>query len=455
MSEALESPDPDALEPLVRERRLGEAQGLLKEIHDADAAEALARLGPAECAAAFRLLARDRAPDVFALLPSAVQEALVDHLDDRQAARIFEEMDPDDRVDFFEDAPAEMARTLLPLMRAEARALTERLLAYPPESVGRLVTPRYLTVRPAWRAREALEHVRTRGTGAETLDVLYVIENRSALRGQLRLAALVLADPETPCADLAEPHVVSVEASEDREEAVRLMRRYDVPVLPVVEAGERLIGIVTFDDVADVAEEEFTEDVQKLGAVQTLAAPYRTISVLPMVAKRVPWLAGLFVAGLLTVSAMSGFEEAIAEMPILALFVPLIIATGGNSGAQAATVLTRALALQEITARDGALVLFREVFTGLALGAALGLLGTVVAGGTALVLGAGDALQIGGAIGVAVAAVAVVGNLVGSLLPLALERIGLDPATCSTPVVATIVDVLGLLIYFGIATLLL
>jgi magnesium transporter len=399
---------------------------------------------------------------VFAHLEHDEQERLVQTLSTEQVAQIFNEMDADDRVDFLEDAPEDLAKSLLASMHPEERAETEKILEYPEESIGREMTPDYLTVRPEWTVAEALEHIRAHGKDAETFNVLYVVDDQGKLIDLIRLRRVLLARPDVRCDALREGgQVVSLQATDDRETAVHMMERYDVPVLPVVEADNRLVGIVTFDDIADVAEEEVTEDIQKMGGMEALDAPYTSSTVVQLFRKRVPWLMILFGGGLLTVSAMGAFEESIKQFAILALFVPLIIASGGNSGSQAASLIIRSLATRELEIEDWGIVLRRELISGLMLGSALGMCGLVVATAVSFVVfqedvtHLGDALHYGTAIGAAVLGVVIVGTLVGAMLPILLKRFGFDEATGSTPFVATIVDVAGLIIYFVTANLIL
>jgi magnesium transporter len=410
---------------------------------------------------AFGLLPRARRPDVFSYFDHEQQVQLVEALSDEQVAHIINGMDPDDRVEFFEDASEDLVDDLLELMRPREREETERLLEYPEESIGRLVTTDYLVLRPNWTVREALAHIRNHGAGAETLQSLYLVDEAGRLLDHIALRQLVLADPRTRCDQLREGHVVSLRAEEDREEAVRVMERYDLPVLPVVDADGRLVGIVTFDDVADVAAEEATEDIHKLGGMEALDTTYFSTSLLKLVRKRGLWLVVLFLGGLLTIGAMGAFEGQIERQAILALFVPLIIASGGNSGSQAATLIIRALAVGELGLGDWLKTLRRELLSGLLLGSALGVTGLIVASIVAWFMqdaaarNPGAALHVGFAIGTAVVGVVVTGVVVGSMLPFLLEKLDLDPATCSTPFVATIVDVAGLLIYFTTVTVIL
>jgi magnesium transporter len=323
------------------------------------------------------------------------------------------------------------------------------------------MTPDYLTLRPEWTVGEALAHIRTAGGEAETLHTLYVIDRAGRLIDYIKLHDLVLAPIEGTCEQLRQGAVVSLHAQADREQAVRMMQRYDLPVLPVVDADRKLVGIVTFDDVADVASEEVTEDMHKLGGMEALGKSYLSATLGELIHKRGVWLMVLFIGGLLTVTAMGLFHEQLEQKAILALFVPLIIASGGNSGTQAATLVVRALALGELKVDDWGRIMRRELVGGLVLGSLLGVIGMAIATAVAFYLPSARidtlpaALHVGFAIGTAVVGVVVTGIFTGAMLPVLLEWVGLDPATCSTPFVATIADVAGLVIYFIVAILVL
>ncbi len=449
------------MQQMLADGRTREVREALEELLDPEVADLLRGLAPPQRAAAFRLLSGERAADVFDFLEQDDQEALIDELSDEQVAAVFNEMDTDDRVDFLEDAPSDLARSTLDLLEPEARAETERSLEWPAESVGRLMTPRYITVRPAWTVEQTLEQLRDSGRHAETLHTLYLIDDAGNLIDHIRLRELVLAAPDQTCEHLREGSVVSLNAQDDRETAVRMMQRYDLPVLPVVDQDNVLVGIVTFDDVADVAAEETTEDIHKLGGMEALGRSYFSASLADLIRKRGLWLMVLFFGGLLTVTAMGFFHKQLQETAILALFVPLIIASGGNSGTQAATLMVRSLAVGELRPADWWRILGRELASGLVLGSILGVIGLVVATLVAWWLpaaGAGAlsaALHVGFAIGTAIVGVVITGVVTGAMLPLGLEWIGVDPAACSTPFVATVVDFAGLVIYFLVAMIVL
>ncbi|HZW09947.1 MAG TPA: magnesium transporter [Phycisphaerales bacterium] len=447
---------------LINERRFVELRTALRGMDPADIGELLSELGATEAAIVFRLLHREEAAEAFAHLETDRQEELIEHLGDERALRVLEEMHPDDRAAFLDELPAEAAARLIAKLSPENRRVTQQILNYPEESVGRLMTPDYVRIRPEWSVDQAIQHIREHGHDAETINWLFVVGNRLKLLDDLPIRKLLLAPPEATIESLCDGRVPSLNATDDREEAVRVMGRYDRTALPVVDAGGHLLGIVTFDDVADVAEEEATEDIQALGGVAALDQPYMETGAAEMFLKRGGWLGVLFIGGVFTVVVLGAFERQLERTAALALFIPLVISCGGNSGSQAATLVTRALALEEVEPADWFRIVRRELLSGLMLGLALGLLGVaVVLAWRRLAHGADDpGPEIGaGALAFTVASavtgVVTWGTIVGSLLPLGLRKLGLDPAVASTPLVATLMDTSGMLIYFGVAVLML
>jgi len=443
---------------LIDSKKTADVLSAFGELQDAEVADVLEALDDHRRVVAMRLLSRERAADIFAYLDYDTQEQVVNDLSDEVAAQIFNEMDPDDRVDFLEEAEDDLADSLLKRMHPEERRETEALLDYPEESVGREMTPDYLRIKPEWTVQEALDYIRTHGAEAESLDTLYVTDEQGRLINHIRLRRLVLANPNDRVESLLKMTrtTVRINAMADREELVTQMEEYDLPVLPVVDEKDKLVGIVTFDDVADIAEEEVTEDVHKLGGLEALDEPYLSTPAMELIWKRGIWLVILFFASLLTIVAMGRFEEQLQKLAVLALFVPLIIASGGNTGSQAATIMIRALAGGEVQLTDWVRVVLRELVSGLVMGGTLGGLGLVVVlVSTQLGWMEGGGPRLGIAVAIALLGVVTCGTLVGSMLPFILKKVGLDPAAGSTPLVATIVDVSGLLIYFGVASLIL
>jgi magnesium transporter len=345
MTGELLAPD---IEIMLDQRDTHAVRAALLGLMEPEIADVLIALAPRYRVLAFRLLPKDRAADVFTFLPPEQQELLLNELSSDQLAQIFNEMDPDDRAVLFEEMPGQLAARILALMRPEERRQTQIILGYPAQSVGRIMTPDYLTVRPEWTLQQTLDFIRQKGSEAEILQTMYVVDDQGKLLDDIRLRDILVNDPQHTISTLADGQVVSLQATDDREEAVRAMDRYDRPVLPVVDSAGVLVGIVTFDDVADVAQEETTEDIQKMGGVEALEDPYMSTPLLRLARKRGTWLSVLFIGEMMTASAMGHFEHEIASAVILALFVPLIISSGGNSGSQASTLVIRAMAIRVI-----------------------------------------------------------------------------------------------------------
>jgi magnesium transporter len=342
-------------------------------------------------------------------------------------------------------------------LSAEERQVARTLLGYPEESVGRLMTPDYVAVREDWTVREVLDHIRGHGKDSETLDVIYIVDAKGRLIDDIRIREILFAPLESTMKQLGDERYVSLQAFDDQESCVSTFGKYDRFALPVLDRDGVLLGIVTIDDVLNVAEEEHTEDIQKFGGVSALEAPYASVPILTMVRKRAIWLVVLFLGELLTATAMQFFEDHIARAVILAMFVPLIISSGGNTGSQAATLIIRAMALGEITLKDWWSVMHREILSGLLLGLILGTIGFVrIMLWTTFTDIYGEHWElIGLTVGLSLLGVVLWGTISGSMLPFVLQRFGIDPATSSAPFVATIVDVTGIVIYFSVAVLLL
>lgn len=445
------------IEDLLQEGQYADLRRVLLELHEADVADLLEDLAPDEAAVVFRLLPRDRAAEVFAHLEPEVQEGLIDDLGAEGALRIVESMDLDDRAALLDELPAEVATRLVSSLSPENRRQTQLILGYPPESVGRLMTPDYVRIKRSWTVQRALDHIRRYGRDAETVNWVYVVDDEGRLVDDLHIRKLLLADPSATIESIFDGQILVLQATDDQEEAVRLMSRYDRTALPVVDSRGMLVGIVTHDDVSDVAEEEATEDFQKQGGVVALERPYMQTGLVEMIRKRAPWLVALFICQNLSLVTLSFFEEQLDAVVILALFVPLIISTGGNTGTQASSLVIRALALQELHPRQWHRVLRKELTTGVFLGMLMGLMAGLAATVVQLMgVGQNEApFRVGFAISLAVIANVLWAAVLGSLLPLALQRLKLDPAAMSAPMVATLMDVTGLLIYFSVALTLL
>ncbi|NTW49781.1 MAG: magnesium transporter [Chlorobiales bacterium] len=422
-----------------------------------DLAELISDLSENDQAIVFRLLPRQLAAQTFEYLEFDAQENLVHALTKEDLKHILNSMSPDDRTALLEELPGTVVRELLSLLTAEEFKVAQTLLGYPEYSIGRLMTPDYLAVKEGWTIQEVLGYIRKFGKDKETINVIYVTDDVGRLIDEIRIRDVLLAEPGEKVHEIMDRKFVALKATDEQSVAVETFKREDRVALPVVDSAGLLIGIVTVDDVLDVAEEEETEDIQKFGGVEALDEPYMDVSFFEVVKKRAVWLVVLFIGEMFTASAMTFFEDELAKAIVLATFIPLIISSGGNSGSQAATLIIRAIALGEISLKDWWRVMHREIFSGLVLGSILGSIGFVRVVIWALVLGLynSDWLLIGITVGISLIGVVLLGTLAGSMLPLILKRFGADPATSSAPFVATIVDVAGIVIYFSAAALIL
>jgi magnesium transporter len=366
-------------------------------------------------------------------------------------------MSPDDRTELLEDLPGPVVKKLIRLLSPEERAIAVTLLGYPEESVGRIMTPDFISIKSSWNIEKVMNHLREVGVQVEYIDTIFVTDENGKLQDEITLKEILLATPVTIVEELMNETYVSVKVTDNQELAVEMFKEYDLYVIPVVNYENYLVGIVTADDVIDVIEEEATEDIQKFGGMEALDEPYITVPLPEMIRKRAGWLIVLFLGEMLTATAMGFFEHEIAKAVVLALFIPLIISSGGNSGSQAATLTIRAMALGEITLSDWWRVMKREFISGFMLGTILGIIGffRIMVWNSFSNMYGEHWVLIGLTIGFTLIGVVMWGTFSGSMLPFVLRKFGLDPATSSAPFVATLVDVSGLLIYFTVATLLL
>ena len=438
---------------LIRQRNFNQLRAILCDFPAPDIAEILGDLSADDKAVLLRILPHELATEVFEYLSVEDQEKLVQALGNEQVAQILNEMPPDDRTALLEELPSAATQKLLNLLSPAERKIAADLLGYPRDSIGRRMTPEYIAIQQNWTVAEVLAHLRKVGRERESLNQLYVVDEKSRLVDSVRLRNLVTAELNTPVGELLDHQVFALRATDDQETAVAAFRKSDRTILPVLDSKDVLVGVVTVDDVLDVAEQEATEDIQKMGGMEALEAPYLKIAMLSMVRKRAGWLSILFISEMFTTTAMGYFEAEMAKAAVLGVFLPLILSSGGNSGSQATSLIIRAMAVRDVTLRDWWKVLRRELMAGVALGAVLALIvlirifvwphkETLYTTHYALV-----------ATTVALSLVGVVlwGSVVGSMLPFLLRRLGFDPAASSAPFVATLVDVTGIVIYFTVA----
>ncbi len=399
-------------------------------------------------------MAIHRAVSVFKILDISQQKDIVKELPPSKTAELLNELPADDRTDFLEELPKAVIRDLIKLLDPEERKITLSLLGYPEDSVGRLMTPDYVYVYLHNTISEVFDTIRKHAKNSETIDVIYVIDKSGLLIDDIRIRDVILALPEKRVDEIIDGRFVSLNANDDQEYASQVFKMNNRVALPVVDENNILLGIVTIDDMLWVANEEFSEDMQKMGGTEALNEPYLDIPLLKLFRKRVGWLIVLFIGEMLTATAMGYFEDEIAKAIVLTLFIPLIISSGGNSGSQASTLIIQAMAVGEITIADWWRVMRREISSGLLLGLVLGVIGFIrVAAWHSFApqLYGPHWMMIACTVGFSLMGVVLWGTLSGSMLPIVLKRLGADPAVSSAPFVATLVDVTGLVIYFSFA----
>ncbi|SFH25257.1 magnesium transporter [Pedobacter insulae] len=396
-----------------------------------------------------------RAVNVFRILDFPTQERIIKKLQSNKLTELIRQLPPDDRTALLSELKGDAVKRLLILLNDNDRIEALHLLGYQENSVGRLMTPDFIAVKIDWTVNRVLSHIRRYGKNSETIDVIYVIDKDGVLLDDIRIREILLADPEVKIGALTDNRLIALKVDDPQEEAINVFRMNNRVALPVIDNQNILLGIVTVDDILWIAHEEYTEDIHKIGGTQALDEPYLDVPVFQLYKKRIVWLIVLFFGELLTITAMSNFQHEIDKVVILALFIPLIISSGGNSGSQAATLIIQAMALGEVTVKDWWNVMNREIFSGIFLGTTLCLLSFIVLSiwqffspefGTHFIL-------IGLVVGCSLIGVVLWGTLMGSMLPLLLKKLGADPAASSTPFVATLVDVTGLIIYFSFALL--
>ncbi len=442
---------------LIQSQDLDTLREALNRWLPADIADLIADLSSEEEIVAFQCLEQVLAAETFAYLDLHTQEQLIQVLPESELARILNELAPDDRTALLEELSSDEVERLLTLLTPEQQRVSRSLLSHSEGTVGRLMTPDFIGVRVEWTINQVLEHVRKVGKDSETLNAVYVTDDHHHLVDDIRMREILLASPDSIVRDLMNEQFVALSVTDAESFAVEQFRKYDRTVLPVLDRRGVLLGVVTVDDVLDIAEETATREIQKFGGLEALDEPYIATPVLQMVRKRGTWLVVLFAGELLTASAMGLFADEIEKAVVLALFVPLIISSGGNSGSQAATLIVRALAVGEVNLSDWWHVLRREIVSGLILGAVLGSIGFFRIALWSMfsdMYGPHWAL-VGLTVGISLVGIVLWGTLSGSMLPFLIKRCGLDPATSSAPFVATLVDVTGLVIYFTVAIVIL
>jgi magnesium transporter len=402
------------------------------------------------------LLSIHRASSVFKILELSTQKRIIKNLPVIKTTELLNELPADDRVAFLEELPANIVRDLIKTLDPDERRDTLELLGYPENSMGRIMTPDYVYVYEENTVAEVFDTIRKHARGSETIDVIYVINDKGELQDHIRIRDFILAEPQTKVNEIMDGRFISLNVNDDQESAAEVFKMNNRVALLVIDDNNILLGIVTIDDILWVAEEEFSEDIQKIGGTEALDEPYLDMPFWKLIGKRAPWLIILFAGELLTASAMSFFEDEIKQVLVLNMLVPLIISSGGNTGSQASTLIIQAMAKAEITIADWFTILKREIKSGLILGGILGIVGflrTYLWSYVEPHLYGTHTFLLAMVTGVSVLGVVLWGTLAGSMLPIFLKRMKFDPATSSAPFVATLVDVTGIIIYFSVAYL--
>lgn len=450
----------EEIEALLDEENFEAVQDLIKELNISTMKELVDEF-PEYGAKFIDLLPVNRSVHVFGLLDFPVQERIIKQLPGLKISEIINGMPPDNRTAFLGDLHADAVKQLIILLPPEERQEALGLLGYEEDTIGRLMTPDYIAINPDWDVAKVIQHIRKHGINSETIDVIYVINDDGILVDDLQIRKILLADPKTKISELMDNRLVALKAEAPQEEAIEVFRLNNRVALPVTNNEQILLGIVTIDDVLRVAQEEYAEDLQKMGGMDNLDEPYLEAPLFKLIRKRAPWLIILFLGELLTASAMTYFEVEIEKATVLAMFIPLVVSSGGNSGSQASTLIIQAMAVGDITLKDWWRVMKREVISGLILGLIIGLIGFGRVSIWEWLYNMGllnysngvEWLSISFTVGVSLIGIILWGSLTGSMLPIILKRLGADPAASSAPFVATLVDVTGIIIYFSVAFL--
>ena len=448
----------DRFEALISKEDTLEIRAFLNDQNISDVAELINEY-PDYADRIIANMAIHRAASVFKILDISQQKDIVKELPSAKTAELLNELPADDRTDFLEELPKAAIRDLIKLLDPEERKITLSLLGYPEDSVGRLMTPDYVYVYEHNTVQDTFDTIRKHAKNSETIDVIYVINEQGELIDDIRIRDVILASPEKTMEEIVDGRIVSLNVQDDQEHASQVFKMNNRVALPVVDDNNILLGIVTIDDMLWVANEEFSEDMQKMGGTEALNEPYLDIPFFTLIKKRAGWLVLLFFGELFTATAMAYFSDELSKALILSIFVPLIISSGGNSGSQASTLIIQAMAVGEVYIEDWWRVMRREILSGLTLGGILGFIGyfrialwhQLMSRGVIEDIYGEHWSLIGLTVGFSLMGVVLWGTLTGSMLPLVLKKLGADPAVSSAPFVATLVDVTGLIIYFSMA----
>lgn len=422
----------------------------MSELNDADIAVMIEELEEEEMLKVFRILPKDMAADIFSYLPIEEEQYIITSLSEREAARIIDNLMADDAADFLEEMPANVVKKLLINASPETRRDINHLLRYPEDSAGSIMTVEFVDLKEGQTVTQAIERIRKLGVDSETINICYVLDNQRKLKGTIALRYLLLTNPDNKIGDIMHENVISIHTLMDQEEVARQFQKYDFTAMPVVDNEDRLVGIITVDDVVDILQEEATEDIEKMAAIVPSDKPYMKTSVIEIWKKRIPWLLFLMISATFTGKIIASFEDALSVYVVLTTFIPMLMDTGGNAGGQASVTIIRGLSLREIEFSDYLKVLWKEMRVAVLCGITL-----AVANFLKLMLIDRVSLMVSAVVCLTLVIAVFLAKVVGSMLPMAAKKLGFDPAVMASPFITTIVDALSLLVYFRIATLLL
>ena len=422
----------------------------MSELNVADIAVMIEELEEEEMLKVFRILPKDMAADIFSYLPIEVEQYIITSLSEREAARIIDNLMADDAADFLEEMPANIVKKLLINASPETRRDINHLLRYPEDSAGSIMTVEFVDLKESQTVTQAIERIRKLGVDSETINICYVLDNQRKLKGTIALRYLLLTNPDNKIGDIMHENVISIHTLMDQEEVARQFQKYDFTAMPVVDNEDRLVGIITVDDVVDILQEEATEDIEKMAAIVPSDKPYMKTGVFEIWKKRIPWLLFLMISATFTGKIIASFEEALSVYVVLTTFIPMLMDTGGNAGGQASVTIIRGLSLKEIEFSDYLKVLWKEMRVAVLCGLTL-----AAANFLKLMLIDRVSLMVSAVVCLTLIIAVFLAKVVGSMLPMAAKKLGFDPAVMASPFITTIVDALSLLVYFRIATLLL
>ncbi len=437
----------EVLKELLESKRYAELRRTMSEMNIADIADVMDEMKDEESLKMFRILPKDMAADVFAYLELDSQQYIIRSLSDREASNIIDNLMADDATDLLEEMPANVVNRILSNASPETRADINHLLRYPEDSAGSIMTVEYVDLMEDMTVSDAIARIRKKGVDSETINICYVVTRQKVLVGTVALRYLLLMKPEERIGDIMNTNVISINTMTDQEEAARMFQKYGFTAMPVVDNEERMVGIITIDDVVDILEEEATEDIEKMAAIVPSDKPYPKVGIFETYKNRIPWLLFLMISATFTGAIITGFEDALSAYVVLTAYIPMLMDTGGNAGSQASVSIIRGLSLKEIEFSDIFRIIWKEIRVAVLCGLTL-----AVANFAKLILLNHLPVSVAAVICLTLLIVVIIAKLVGCCLPMLASRVGFDPAVMASPFITTIVDALSLLVYFNIAT---